>query len=1135
MNSRNRSVMPPTKLTIFGAAWHYGRGAKDRMKSDAASATPPMKCMLQLQDPDSGGRHFGCYPTWETAIASLKPLRGNKRHLFEIIAHGRPCKPYLDLDGPPLPSEHFATVADVVEHADRVVTAIFANDYGVALDPAEHLIWLVSPQAAKLSLHLVVCTHAPQHLYSSNHQSDPTGASHLAQRIRQLDPDALGPLVDVSVYTKDREMRAVGASKFGKPGSALVPFRPRPGGELDSLITCLDDAPDGPRLLAVPGHIPRSIRTNRVHALATPTEAAQLDPDDERTMIISRMLDLLRERVHPSAFHDRRGTEGPRDPSVGIKFNHGDRSEPCYTGVVHDGGQNLRCWIDSAGDVYAKCFSASCNTKPPHRIGRLKADCDAWRADAILVNSRFLDVDEEGPLNAALDRWLAGRTHGLSVRSPMGSGKSKMLDAVLARLPESATVLVATYRQTLAFEHTRKLRGHGFVSYLDYLGARRSVRDLADRSKTPRVICQIESLWRLGAAPSIAARFDVVVLDESESVLRHFASPTVKTPTRTMDHFIATLKLATRGVITLDAAWGAVTHSVFKKAGISNTLVINEHAPVAPRTFDVSNDNERWLGQIRDDLADGKNVVVVSLSSDKALAVHEEALKTLSPDRCVVHTSKTGDDVKKMLTDVDGFWSTKQLVVYSPTIAAGVDFSTEHFHRMYVYFCNMSALPSTALQMAFRVRHLADNNVRCLSSPSMRVSLEASRPSMTSNDMLVWLRWMSRDSVTVPERVASPPETQRTIEQMFAQMTGGNNNNNSDVEIANLPPVTHHMLVSSFVEAERHNAHADFLHEFATLAQVAGHSVNVSRIATGRAPPESGSSPSVTAERILAAVPISDEAEHEELRARVHRNDATEDDKWRLFAASYKAGWGVDRVDEAFVKANGTQPGSPEARLLCRVICPALRAPVGADLCLTEKTTVFRAAHVDAVVTALGLQSPFDTDTVVPNLMAQFNATVRHTEMFRDYKTTARLFKCDPEFNGEWTPPKVAKALNMVLEEVGLKLRGQEKSTGRGATRERITINYKLDADSVCRMTELVKMRLRSAGALGHVPNDITRTRLAACTYPKYGHLIDDDEVCPTWRAAYNFVEEGEIPTAPPSAAENGTTVPTVAGGAPES
>ena len=330
-------------------------------------------------------------------------------------------------------------------------------------------------------------------------------------------------------------MRAVGASKFGKGDSVLEPHRPLAPGQTprDALITCLDAASER-RRLSVPGHIPRAVRTKR-RELTSPLEAAEREPDVERSATIVRMADLLREHVHPSAYHDRRSHESPYDAAVGVKFNHSDRSEACYTGHVHDGAQNLRCYVDAAGDVHAKCFSESCRGRPAVRLGRLRAESDVWAAEAARVDVRYLCVEGEGAcpeLAAAVERWLtdeaqsAGRV--LSVRSPMGSGKSTLLDAIMRRLialDPGVTVLMVTYRQSLAMEHVRKLRAHGFVSYLDYT-TEADRRTLADRVACPRVICQLESLSRLSDVRMLP-KFDVVVADETESMLRHFASPTV--------------------------------------------------------------------------------------------------------------------------------------------------------------------------------------------------------------------------------------------------------------------------------------------------------------------------------------------------------------------------------------------------------------------------------------------------------------------------------------------------------------------------------------------------------------------------------------------------------------------------------
>ena len=1091
-------------IRMFETNWHGGKGGKDRMKSEAASIEPPAQCMVQLQDPDSGARRFGCYATWDDALKRLRRLRGQRNHLFEVIGHGRPCKPYLDVDGPPLgvPGGRFGSVDEVVERLERLVAGVFSSDYGVDLEP-EEMIWLVSPSSKKLSLHLVISTrHPTMRVYTSNHKADPTGASHLALRIRELDPEGVGPMVDASVYTKDREMRAIGASKFGADaGTALVPRRPLAPWQSpsDALITCFGGG-GTVEPLDVPMRVPRVVRVRR-RELVSPLEAVERDEDDERSAIVVRMLDLLRERLHPSAYHDRREAADPKDPAVGIKFNHSDRREACYSGRVHDGVQNLRCYVDAGGCVHAKCMSEHCQSQAPLRLGPMKSEADVWRSEAILVDVPYLSLaDPSSPTAAAAERWLSGSCRAFSVRSPMGTGKSTMLDELFGRLPPAATILMVTYRQSLAMEHVRKLRRHGFVSYLDFRteGEREA---LADRRRCPRVICQVESLWRLSGVRTIPM-FDVVVMDESESLLRHFASPTVPAPVQAADAFMRMAQAAVRGVVTLDAAWGPLTWSVLRKAGMSNALVVNVRPPATTRHFSFSTDAPEWMREIETDLGDGLNVVVVSLSAERAMAVHQLGERVEGCEgRCLLHTSKTGDDVKHRLTDVESLWGSMRLVTYSPTIAASVDFSSDHFDRMYLYVCAMSAPAATALQMTGRVRRIRDPRVRCLLAQNVRPSKEASRPPMVSADMEAWLTWLSRrrDAEKLPstwqaQALLGEPRRVSSSSPALTQLTLTDAWRPPRPETALLPPVTYWSLITSFVEAERYNAQADYLSCYSDLAEAAGHTVTIDRIVSQSSvmpPAEPGG---ITASKMLAAAPIEDAEEHERLRAKVADHTATEDDKWRLYVASYKAGWGVDRIDGEFLEQNRVQSGSPQARLLARLLCPALRG-TAEHAGLADRTGVFKVVLIEETIEALGLRSPFDAETVVPDLMAAFEQRLRHTPMFRDYNNNARLFRQGPAGQvGGWDLKKVSKAVNMVLGAVGIKLRQPKakrpnKKAGESRRPPRSNGNYRLDAALVRRMVELVKLRLRATGH--YVGNAHAREALEACEYPMYGHLID--------------------------------------------
>eukprot|EP00798_Chlamydomonas_sp_ICE-L_P031957 gene31957-biopygen9484 len=647
----------------------------------------------------------------------------------------------------------------------------------------------------------------------------------------------------------------------------------------------------------------------------------------------------------------------------------------------------MRCFVDTAGNCLVKCFSATCDNHAPACIGRLAEPAgDAWDAGAVHVNSRYIDIDACLEMQQAVNVWLDTErkdVNTLSVRSPMGSGKSTMLDALLERVGEDKTVLVVTYRQSLALEHKRKLARKGFVSYLD---ADVTPQDLRRRDKTPRVICQIESLHRLAEHTCmryLTSGFDIVVLDEVESLLRHFMSPTVVNPFAEIQGLADTLNATTTGVVTMDATWGSVTKEFLKQAGLRNLLVVNDYRSTEnARTFAISKDEVTWSAQIRDDIIAGRNVVVVSLSQERAMQVHKAALDTFDDPKdaarlCLLHTSKTADAVKAKLIDVDALWSSKRIVVYTPTISAGIDFSTQHFDRMYLYLCPGSAAPMGALQVTGRVRHLVDTDVRTLVAKTMRVARDATRQHLTHVNLYQWLRWMEGFATCL--EVKHVPAIDGGDDHTLQELSGGA----LALLFATVAPPTLKMTVESYFLAEIYNASFDYVSCFADLLEHAGHRVDLgtsyAAVSAARVHAPAEGNVEATSEFLLrvlkaqeqldaltGAVPVAVAAPDnvpvaapvpvaatdilsdvpsamrrkdlmDAIEQRVMANDASEDDKFLLYLSRYCSAWGIDRVDEEFLLENKPGAvGSPKARLLSRLLCPILR-PVQEELGLNQQ------------------------------------------------------------------------------------------------------------------------------------------------------------------------------------------------------
>lgn len=173
------------------------------------------------------------------------------------------------------------------------------------------------------------------------------------------------------------------------------------------------------------------------------------------------------------------------------------------------------------------------------------------------------------------------------------SGKTTLLQTLLDEAFSGKSVLVVTYRQTLAYNVASKLPG--FVNYLD------TDEDLSWQEKYPRVIIQIDSLRRVCAHSGfLAAHFDLVVCDEMVSLLDHFASVTFDRAVFTAGQFVAILQQASR-VICMDALWGESCYRFLWEANIAQQLIINLYKSM-PRTFTVTHDIMSWQRQMQEDL-----------------------------------------------------------------------------------------------------------------------------------------------------------------------------------------------------------------------------------------------------------------------------------------------------------------------------------------------------------------------------------------------------------------------------------------------------------------------------------------------------------------------------------------------------
>lgn len=223
-----------------------------------------------------------------------------------------------------------------------------------------------------------------------------------------------------------------------------------------------------------------------------------------------------------------------------------------------------------------------------------------------------------------------------------------------------------------------------------------------------KLVCQLESIFKLEAI-----KFDCIVIDESESVLKQFSSPTMKYPLSVWRKLVSYIKKAKK-VILADAFVTRKTIEFCKDVKEDKDKImyfVNTSKQAKRKAIQIK--SCEMEDKIFDDLENDKKIYGC-FSIKKELMELEGKFKLLQK-KCKSFKKKTGlfyhayqdDDYDKTLLDMNKEWKL-DLVTTSPKITVGCSFSIENwFDRVYVK-AKSSCCVRDIMQSIMRVRYLKE-------------------------------------------------------------------------------------------------------------------------------------------------------------------------------------------------------------------------------------------------------------------------------------------------------------------------------------------------------------------------------------------------------------------------------------------
>jgi hypothetical protein len=281
----------------------------------------------------------------------------------------------------------------------------------------------------------------------------------------------------------------------------------------------------------------------------------------------------------------------------------------------------------------------------------------------------------------------------LCIKSCYNSGKTKILERIFEDL-KFKRILFISYRQSLTNDIYGNFEKYKFKSYLDKI------------YDSNRVICQIESLHKLDFNDDTSIpEYDLVIMDESESLLNHFRSDTIKEKEKTFD-LMKNIIFNSEKLLMLDGDFSNRSYSYCEYFGKS--IILENECKKEKKHLIYTNHRKYFEKQIENDLKAGLKIVICSMSSK--LASHYNKLFK-NTYKTILHCADSDDTLKENLKDVKNFWKLFQLLIYSPSIESGVNFDVDYYDKIYIVLSTKSTSQRGLLQMTGRVRKLKNSEI----------------------------------------------------------------------------------------------------------------------------------------------------------------------------------------------------------------------------------------------------------------------------------------------------------------------------------------------------------------------------------------------------------------------------------------
>lgn len=729
---------------IKEGTWYY---TKDTLLKDIQ---PTSKIYLLSADSkiDTSAKKYTFFYSGTQLIHFIKSHK--KPHFHEIIydIHNYPCYLYFDIDqdtdSPVSPDTYQHIITTFQYIIQKFIKDIYKYDITLVIGHNMQVSYTKNPN--KLSLHIKINIKFDNvdimKSFVENLDRYMCSDVYVSPQDRSLfyhyKKGVYAPTIDHTVYANFRCYRTFTSSKW-KTNAAypLIPWHNSSYNIADHLIRVYHDIQQPLIDIVIPKqdifvqhspvlspiiHCKTSITPSHDNINITTPTTSKIS-QDELTQIQHFLTTspIIKEYFDDLAF-DTIQHYGP--DIITLTINKKCNCICPYVKRIHKSNRSYFQYNSQDKTIKYKCFDDECQAiyKQKAITFNLTFQQDALQRLAGLQSKITLHCKEDYIVWNEVYEEHYMRSYPLKplvcIRANMGAAKTQSL--VYDFIPQycndsDVKCLFITYQILLSKKYHGMLKSFGFVNYLDATITQEHNTHMIHDNKI--IVC-LDSLWRVATR-----NFNYIFIDEVLSVLLHFNSPLMK-KVSSISTVFELLLLQADYVYLIDAC--VDNNIVYNFANYLSSMknikpywIRNTYIRPSNRVCDILVNNKKKfeygfkvkiLNKIVDLLRVGKKIVVSSSTkvfTERVInSVHNEFGQT---KRVLLYNSDTDKKIiHEHAINPNGIWTDYDILVYSPSISAGISFEVLHFDELVSYIENSFLTPTVdlVLQQMFRVRQL---------------------------------------------------------------------------------------------------------------------------------------------------------------------------------------------------------------------------------------------------------------------------------------------------------------------------------------------------------------------------------------------------------------------------------------------